>query len=300
VLIFLNEERFLEETVRSVCVQTMTDWELILVDDGSTDRSTAIARAFAAQDNRIRYIDHPDHANRGMSAARNLGASVATAPYLTFLDADDVYVPNMLSQQLDLLESMPDVAMVLGPMLYWHSWDPASGEADSAPLVGGVADRRLDPPEAALAIYPLARKAHAAGTEVLVRRSVFEAVGGFEEHFRGVYQLYEDQAFLIKVYLRYPVFVSSSVWRHYRMHSASRCQNPSRADYWRVRGYFLDWLQPDVIRLGDPLVTDAFLRARREVAYQRILGHVRDRLPTGFKRRLRRVLTALKLDPVAG
>jgi glycosyltransferase involved in cell wall biosynthesis len=300
VLIFLNEERFLEEAVRSVCNQTLQDWELVLVDDGSTDRSTTIARDFAAQDNRIRYIDHPGHENRGAAASRNLGASHTIAPYITFFDADDVYVPGMLAEQFDLLESMPDVAMVVGPMLYWHSWDPSSTEADYAPLIGDVADRRLDPPEAALTIYPLPRKSGAAGTEALVRRSVFEAVSGFEEHFRGIYQLYEDQVFLIKVYLRYPVFISSRVWRHYRMHDDSRCQHFSRAHYWRVRGFFLDWLQADVSQLGDPRVTAAFLRARREVFYQRVYSHVRDRLPARFKRSVRRALTASKLGPVAG
>ena len=268
VLIFLNEERFLGEAVRSVCDQTLADWELILVDDGSTDRSTLIARNLAEEDQRIRYVDHPEHANRGMSASRNLGAAHAAAPYITFFDADDVYDPDMLAEQVDLLESMPDIAMVSGAMLYWYSWDPASTNADFAPLTGGVADLRLDPPEAALTIYPLARETTAAGTDVLVRRSVFEAVGGFEERFNGIYHLYEDQAFLIKVYLRYPVYISSRVWRHYRQHDASRCQHTPERDYWRVRGFFLDWLHADVRRLGDPRVSAALRRARREVRYQ--------------------------------
>ena len=94
VLIFLNEERFLEEAVRGVCEQTLTDWELVLVDDGSTDRSRAIARDLAAQDNRIRYIDHPGHQNRGAAASRNLGAAHTTAPYIAFIDADDYMSPK--------------------------------------------------------------------------------------------------------------------------------------------------------------------------------------------------------------
>nr|MCH9732954.1 glycosyltransferase [Actinomycetes bacterium] len=67
VLIFLNEERFLEEAVRSVCDQTLVDWELILVDDGSTDRSTQIARDLVSRDARIRCTNHPGHENRGMA-----------------------------------------------------------------------------------------------------------------------------------------------------------------------------------------------------------------------------------------
>ncbi len=89
VLIFLNEQRFIEEAVQSLLAQTMTDWELVLVDDGSTDRSTAIAHKFAAQDDRIRYIEHQRHTNRGMAASRNAGVAHTTAPYIAFLDADD-------------------------------------------------------------------------------------------------------------------------------------------------------------------------------------------------------------------
>jgi glycosyltransferase involved in cell wall biosynthesis len=273
VLIFLNEERFLEEAIKSVRDQTLSDWELILVDDGSTDRSTLIARQMAAEDKRIRYVDHPGHANRGAPASRNLGAAHATAPYVIFLDGDDVFMPGMLAEQVDLLESMPDVAMVTGAMLYWYSWDPASTTADIALLTGGMSDRRLDPPEAALTIYPLARETSAAGADVLVRRSVFEAVGGFEERFCGIYQLYDDQAFLIKVYLRYPVYISSRVWRHYRQHDASCVARTTEMDYWHVRGFFLDWLQADVRRLGDPRVTGALRRARREVRCQPLKAH---------------------------
>src|SRR6516165_6057064 len=98
-MIFLNEERFLEEAVQSVFDQRLADWELILVDDGSTDRSTQMARDLAARDKRIRYVDHPGHENRGMSATRNLGVACATAPYIAFLDADDVWTSDKLTEQ---------------------------------------------------------------------------------------------------------------------------------------------------------------------------------------------------------
>ena len=74
VVIFLDAERFLEEAVGSVLAQTFDHWELLLVDDGSTDGSTAIARRYArTHPGRIRYLEHDGHRTLGMSASRNLG-----------------------------------------------------------------------------------------------------------------------------------------------------------------------------------------------------------------------------------
>jgi len=284
VLTFLNEERFLEEAVRSVLDQTLTDWELVLVDDGSTDRSTAIARDLAAQNNRIRYIDHPRHENRGTSVSRNLGVARTTAPYIAFIDGDDVWMPGKLAEQVELLESMPDVAMVNGAGRYWWSWDPASTRADQTYLIGGAADRRLDPPEGALAVRPLGREA--TGTvDLLVRRSVFEAVGGFEERFRG---MYDDQTLYLKVFLRYPVYISSRVWLLYRQHDASCRAHSSPIDTMRVHRVFLDWLKDDIERLGDARVSAAFRHARRRRQYQALKARVPDRFKNPVKRALRR------------
>lgn len=293
VLTFLDEERFLEEAVQSVYDQTLADWELILVDDGSTDRSTLIARELAAGDASIRYVEHVGHQNRGISASRNLGVAHSAAPYIAFLDADDVWMPGKLTEQVGLLANMPDVAMVCGSLLYWHSWDPEATKPDVVLLTGATADRRLDPPATALTNYPLANEA-GAGVDLLVRRSAFEAVCGFEEQFRGVY---EDQAFLIKVFLRYPVYISSRAWIRYRQHENSCCAQTSRSENLRVRGVFLEWLDEYVERLGDVRVHAAVQRARREVRYRRLTApvhalysRIKSRVPAEFKQRLKRTL----------
>ena len=275
VLIFLNEERFLEEAVRSVCAQTLADWELILVDDGSTDRSTQIARELAARDARIRYVDHPGHENKGASASRNLGVANTTAPYIAFIDGDDVWVPTKLAEQVDLLERMPDVAMIGGASRYWYSWDPAATQPDETVLTGGIADRRIDPPEAALTIFPLVGvdTFGGPGVDLLVRRSVFDAVGGFEDRFRI---MYDDASFLIKVFLRYPIYISSRAWILYRQHENSSDAGMTEFAYLRVRGVFLDWLKDDVMQLGDPRVSAALRRARRQNGYKKFRRPARE------------------------
>jgi glycosyltransferase involved in cell wall biosynthesis len=266
VVIFLNEERFLAEAVASVQAQELSDWELVLVDDGSTDKSALIAQNLAAQDERIRYVEHPGHENRGMSASRNLGVAHTTAPLISFLDADDVWEPGKLTEQVDLLERMPDVAMVSGTPMYWYSWDAASTQPDRAVLPGGIADQRLAPPQAALSLYPLKARTGGASPGVMVRRSAFEAVGGYEERFRG---MYEDQAFYLKIYLRYAIYISSRPWLRYRQHDASHCGKSSRVDSWRRRGDFFDWLLEleDVGWFDDPRVSSAIRRRRRQLPY---------------------------------
>src|SRR3712207_5043688 len=123
IIIFLNAERFVEEAVESVFAQTYDNWELLLVDDGSSDASTAIAGRYAEEHpGRVRYLKHPRHQNRGMSASRNLGIGHAKGEYIAFLDADDVWLEYKLQQQVAILGSHPEASMVYGNTLYWHSW----------------------------------------------------------------------------------------------------------------------------------------------------------------------------------
>ena len=74
ITIFLNEERFLEEAIQSVFQQSYTNWELLLVDNGSADASTRLAQRYADEDpDVVRYLEHEGHPNRGMSTSHNLG-----------------------------------------------------------------------------------------------------------------------------------------------------------------------------------------------------------------------------------
>jgi len=94
ITIFLDAERFLNEAIESLRAQTYERWELLLVDDGSRDGSSEIAREHAARDpHRIRVLEHAGHANLGMSASRNLGIAHARGDLVALLDADDVYLP---------------------------------------------------------------------------------------------------------------------------------------------------------------------------------------------------------------
>jgi glycosyltransferase involved in cell wall biosynthesis len=295
IVCFLNEERFLAEAVASVVAQTFTDWELLLVDDGSSDASSAIARQLAAAEpGRIDYLDHADHRNLGLSASRNAGIRRARGRYIAFLDADDTWYPPKLLQQVAVLEAHPQAAMVIGASNYWRSW---SGQADSADVIipiGAEPDTLIAPPQLMTTLYPLGTGAAPPPSDILLRRDVVQAVGGFEASFRGPLMLYEDQAFLSKVYRSHPVYVASACWDRYRLRDDSIVAT-SHADgrYWQVRSHFLHWLRRDLARTGGalPAVQDALARAIREarmkLARARLASAARRVLPAPLYERLR-------------
>jgi glycosyltransferase involved in cell wall biosynthesis len=222
VIIFLNMDTgFFQEAIESVLGQTYDNWELFLVDDGSTDGSRDLALRYAKErPDKIRYLDHDGHENRGMSATRNLGARHASGKYIAFLDADDLWLPHKLDNQVAVLEAQPEAVMTYGQTWVWHSWtgDPEHEAYDRARNLGVEPDRLVEPPT--LARLWLQGKAQTPiHCGVLMRRQLLKEVGGFEESFRGTNDsLYEDTVFYCKVCLNECVFVQSECVDRYRRH----------------------------------------------------------------------------------
>jgi glycosyltransferase involved in cell wall biosynthesis len=240
ITIFYNASPYLAEAIDSVLAQQLQDFELLLVDDGSTDESGDIARAYAIQDpDRIRYLQHPDRSNHGMSAARNLGLQEARGEFVAFLDADDRWAANKLQEQVEILRAWPEIDAVCGTVRYWKSW---RGGRDKIVPTGHVQDRPVHPPHASLVFYPLGKAPAPCPSDLMMRRSAIRDVGGFEESFTGPLQMYEDQAFLAKFYLDQSIYVASRLWLDYRVHSRSFVSGVRRdGRYGEVRGHFLEW-----------------------------------------------------------
>jgi glycosyltransferase involved in cell wall biosynthesis len=246
IIVFYNAERFLAEAIESVLGQTEQSWELLLADDGSTDRSTAIAREYAGKlAPKVRYLEHPGHRNQGASPTRNFGIRSSLGEWIAFLDADDVWKPAKLAEQLHLLAAHPDAGLLFGSPMYWFSWsEDLSRFTDCQPGVSVAPDSVAYPPELLLRTYPLGEGPAPCPSDLIVRRTVVERFGGFEESFVGPYQMYEDQAFLTKAYLTTPVYVSGRCWTWYRQHPSS-CSAVVRdsGQYLAVRRFFLEYLE---------------------------------------------------------
>lgn len=266
ICIFFNEERFLAEAVDSVLTQDFEDFELLLVDDGSSDGSTAIANSYVARDpDRIRYLTHPGGENRGMSATRNLGLRHARGEFVAMIDGDDCWTPDKLSQQVAILDANADAGMVCGAYIDWRSW---SGGQDRICAPGPVAEGITFPPETTLAVYPLGRAQ--SGTNALVRRAVVEKVGGYEDEFTG---FYEDQVFLAKLFLETGAYWSPQVWFRYRRHPASCTLGVDGPQYGAMKTRFLDWFERYLAErdiIGRPAIEQAVGRARWELRHRHL------------------------------
>lgn len=105
-----NGERYIKEAINSVLKQTYQNFEIIIINDASTDNTEKIANLFVKKDQRIKLINHQK--NKYRSGALNTGLKYANGSYISFLDADDIYLPDKLKKQLLFLEKNKDIDMV--------------------------------------------------------------------------------------------------------------------------------------------------------------------------------------------
>jgi glycosyltransferase involved in cell wall biosynthesis len=251
---FLNSEKFIREAIESVFAQTYNNWEILLIDDGSTDRGTEIALQYAEQyPEKVRYLEHKNHLNRGITISSNLGIRNANGEYIALLDSDDVWLPQKLEEQVAILESQPEAGMVFGLSRYWSSWtgNPEDRERDYVPEIGIQPNMLFKPPTLLMLLYPLGDGISPCPSDLLLRRKLVESIGGFEESFTGRYQLYQDQAFLAKVYLKAPVFFANKCWDWHRLHESSCVSIAKKAgNYHAARLFFLSWLKKYLSKQG--------------------------------------------------
>jgi glycosyltransferase involved in cell wall biosynthesis len=133
-----NYARYLPVAIGSVRAQTFSDWELVVIDDGSTDETPATISSFLA-DSRIRYFRSDQ---LGQTRAKNLGIRLSRAQLTAFLDADDVWLPTKLEKQLALFREHPETGVVFcRRSLIDHAGNPLPPRPSSTPYRGRVLDR---------------------------------------------------------------------------------------------------------------------------------------------------------------
>jgi glycosyltransferase involved in cell wall biosynthesis len=280
---FLNTpEKFFREAVDSVVRQTHEDWELLLIDDGSTPEISLVARELAESDPaRIQYFQHDPPGTRGSSRSRNLAISHARGEFVAFLDADDVWLPGKLEEQLQILSQHPDIGMLIGNTLYWYGWtgDPDDRRRDHMPRLGTRPITILEPPR--MLHYSLQGRIPVPCMCSIICRRKLQAEGNwFEDQFVG---MYDDQVFYAKFWTIAPVCIVDRCWDRYRQHPASMTANGDKAkEHSATRRKYLDWIDKYVDSLQ---IHDAGLE--RALAFEKFIarwGHA-----ASFFRKARRL-----------
>ena len=271
---FLNSERFFEECIESVLNQTYDNWELMLVDDGSKDKSAEIAKRYSGKyPDKIFYLEHPGHVNRGASASRNLGIQSSRGEYISFLDSDDIYLPKKLEDQVALFNKYPEAGMLYSSTEYWYSWTglPEDAEKDWVWDTFGVAPNTVIAPPKLLTTYLRDGRTVPCMGSVLVRRKTMKEIGGWENSFTHIYT---DQVFHAKICFNCPVIVVEGCWDRYRQHPDSSCHVVERTNKAYLARYnYLRWLRKYLLKNGgqqNSELWDAFTNAQRPFKYNHL------------------------------
>lgn len=202
-----NRAAMLQEAIQSVMAQTYRDYEVIVVDDGSTDNTRDVASAFSGK---VRYVLQQ---NRGRSAARNHGIGLAQGRYIAFLDSDDLFMPHKLAVQVSRMNEEPEAGMVYSAAL---NVDERGNEIPSVyeASASGWIYRQV-------AFYvPLTITL----PTVMIRTEVLRQVGGFDENM----DRFEDTDMWRRVAKRYPIIGVPEPLTTLRTHSGNRLQDPAK------------------------------------------------------------------------
>jgi glycosyltransferase involved in cell wall biosynthesis len=198
-----NAMTYLPETLKSVLQQTFTDFEVLIIDDGSTDNIVQWTGELV--DSRVKLIVQQ---NQGASVARNTGIAQAQGEYIAFLDADDLWEPTKLEKQVHCLEENPEIGLVHTNMLLIDWQGKSSGRVMKSNAEGD-------------ALKQLLKQNTIATSSVIVRNDCLKTVGEFDRNLRYS----QDWDMWVRIAARYPLAVIKEPLVSYRQHPNNATKN---------------------------------------------------------------------------
>lgn len=222
-----NRAHLIERAVRSVLSQTWRDFELLVVDDGSTD-STPTLPIFKTPDPRLRYIRHPE--NKGVSFARNTGVQESTSPWIAFLDSDDEWLPQKLEKQMAYASAHPAMEIHQTRELWIRNGvrvnPPKTHEKSGGDLFAASLKRCMITP-----------------SSVMLKRELFLQTGGFNESLTAC----EDYDLWLRITCRHEVgLVDEYLLKRYGGHDDQLSATIPVLDRFRIQS-ILDLLGRDCL-----------------------------------------------------
>lgn len=198
-----NSAKFLPEVIQSVLKQTYQNWELLVIDDGSTDNTATLVNNYCQQDPRIRLISKK---NGGVSSARNLGVELATSELIAFLDSDDLWLPDKLSVHIEYMNNHPEVGVSFARVELIDPQGKSTGK-----LTANLVDNLQ--PYTFFYTNPTVTTSN-----VVVRKSVFQSSGGFDKTIK--YSEDIDLLFRIAFQSDWKIEGIDQTLIQYRLHSS--------------------------------------------------------------------------------
>jgi glycosyltransferase involved in cell wall biosynthesis len=199
-----NRADLIGETLESIAAQTFTDWECLVIDDGSTDDTRAVVEGFSAREPRFRYVWQE---NASAASARNHGIRLARGKYIAFVDSDDLFTPDRLEWQVKAAEADPELVLVYG-----HTYNFRTGQEDKGRLY--LADLPSRPTGWAFEDLICCSSIYAP----LVRTETIRELGGFDTSLPSA----EDWDMWIRLSKRGKLLFEPRIALRYRIHAGNK------------------------------------------------------------------------------
>lgn len=199
-----NRAHYIGDAIKSVLSQTYSSWELLIVDNGSTDNTAVIVKDYVRADARVRYLREDC---KGVSRARNTALAEAKGEYIAFLDDDDLFLPEKLKIQTDFLKAHPEVDFVYGQIEIIN----AKGEL-----------LWIDPKKPVLTFADLFEESGIRIQSVMCRKSCFDSIGGFDETLT----MGEDYDLWLRAAAKYRFEYLAVPFVKMRFHDTNTCNVP--------------------------------------------------------------------------
>lgn len=242
-----NASAYIKESISSILNQTFSDFELLIVDDGSTDNTVEIIKRI--NDSRIRLIRNEE--NKGLGYTRNIALNAAKGEFLAILDSDDIAFPNRLERQMEIFKSRPNLAL-LGSFAHIIN---KNGRRTGEKIYPNVGTDRI---KATL----LFANSFAHST-VMMRTSIFKAVGGYPNH-----TVAQDYALISRVALKHEIDNLPEYLVEYRIHDdniSSRKKALVRDELTSILSFSLSSLLPNFNDKDIEIILDPINQSRHSL-----------------------------------
>ncbi|WP_430466468.1 glycosyltransferase family 2 protein [Winogradskyella ouciana] len=246
-----NRCQYIGEALDSIIAQTYTNWECIVVDDGSTDNTAAILKEYCNRDSRIQYLVRPDNFPKGSNGSRNYGVTISKGELIAFNDDDDFWLPNKLELQVPIFKQHPEAGLVTGHIEYVNEKGERSGRVIKQKGNHGKVFKDI-----------LLKNRMSMITPVL-RRKVFDKVGFFNTDFK----IFEDWEFWRRVAYYYPFYSIDKVLACVRKHDTNTSLIVTNDPFEQYMRYKI--LNKALLEWGKGRFTKADLKLIEKVSWKR-------------------------------